>query len=320
METKITTIVRTTIILLLLAGGITIGKAQTHEFAPIGAEWYYSFQGHWIEGYVRIVSTTDTIINGINCRKLEKRRHSYSYEFEVYYEWYLGSEFVAQMGDSILLYRNSRFYTLFDFDAKVGDTWIIPGTIEDCDESYGITHVVGTGVEEIEGQSLKYVLVLDDPESSWGYGNSLMHVSNPDTIKIMECVGPIGSYLFPEQRCDFDYTEGGPLRCYSDDEIGLISYYNGNCDYINPAFQSCEEDSDKGLTVFPNPFQDQFTIHCDDETVQWVRVYDALGQLVLEKEWTENVTQINLSGYAPGVYHILLGGEQRYQSRIIRTQ
>ena len=62
------------------------------------------------------------------------------------------------------------------------------------------------------------------------------------------------------------------------------------------------------------------TIHCDDETVQWVRVYNALGQLVLEKEWTENVTQINLSGYAPGVYHILLGGEQRYQSRIIRTQ
>ena len=283
------------ILLLLMLGGITIGKAQTHEFAPIGAEWYYSFQGHWIEGYVRIVSLGDTVIDECQYRVIEKYRHIYSYLYNTYYSYSFGKEYVAQKQDSVLVYRNGHLCPLFDFGAKTGDTWIVPGTEEFCNESFGIVHVVGSGSEEINGQTLRYVLVVDDPNSEWGFAYS--NTSNP--IKILETIGPVGTYMFPEQRCEMDVSEGGPLRCYHDDEIGPVSYYSGNCDYINHAYQSCEEVSDKGLTVFPNPVKDGFYINIDGEG--FVEVFDEMGKKVY-CGIINDMNYINISFCPPGMY------------------
>ena len=64
------------LMLLVMAG---VAKAQTHEFAPIGAEWHYGIKQFSTEGYVRIKSLSDTIIDGTSCKIIEKRYFLYDY-------------------------------------------------------------------------------------------------------------------------------------------------------------------------------------------------------------------------------------------------
>ena len=294
--------------ILLLFSVTGIMRAQTHEFAPIGAEWYYHVQNHWVEGFIRIASVSDTIINNHNCRKLEKVCHRYEYLLGSYDEFVVGYEYVFQEEDAVMLYRDGQFYTLFDFGASMGDTWIIPGREEDCEHSYGITHVVGTGVEEMNGHALKYVLVLDDPDSSWGYGHSLIEVSEPDTIKILECVGPIGSYLLPEQRCMFDYLEGGPLRCYSDDIIGYVNYSedNKNCDYVNEQYQNVfGQDKDNSISIYPNPVKDGFFISSYETEEAYVEVLDAMGRTFFSGYIVPNMTYCSINACPKGLYYVV---------------
>ena len=311
------------ILLLLMLGGITIGKAQTHEFAPIGAEWFYGYGDFFTQGYVHFIAEKDTIVDGVACLKLVKRNYVYNNLSQTLYDYKGGlDEYVASINDKVYLYGEQGFQLWFDFDAEVGDSWPLPSHYYDLmlGGEAGSLVVEAKGAMWVNGYELRYIDVRDGEGSEFGYGWYHLGVDSPYTVRVCERIGPLDCYLFPISHVEEDNIEGGSLRCYQDDEIGSVSYFSGNCDYINQDYQMVEEEHEAGLIVFPNPFQDQFTIHCDDDTVQWVRVYDALGQLVLEKEWTENEVQVDMSEYSSGIYNILLGGEQRYQSRIIRTQ
>lgn len=288
--------------LLLFLTGAGAAKplmAQTHEFAPMGAEWYYAFQGHWIDGYVRMVSLGDTVMEGYYCRMINKDLYIYSVLYDSLYHYTIGNEFVMQRQDSVFLYRNGHFCPLFDFGAEIGDTWVVPGTEEYCDESFGIVHVVGNGREDINGHILRYVLVVDDPDSDWGYA----YYSPSDTIKIVESIGPIGTYMFPEQRCEIDVSEGGPLRCYQDGEIGPVSYFFNNCDYINDIYQSCDEEPNNDWIVFPNPVKDGFFIRVQDSE-GIVEVLDGLGRKVYSGAIDKEMNYISISHCSQGLYHV----------------
>lgn len=306
------------IILLLFLSIMGLAKAQNHEFAPIGAIWHYGYNNHWVNGVVRIMSISDTLLDGYHCRKLEKSCHYYDYLYNTYNEYIIGYEYVSQAGDSVLLYRDGYFYTLYNLNAGIGDTWTIPGLAGICEEAYGITHVVGVGNEEINGQTLKYVLVVDDPNSCWGYGNSLMNVTVPDTIKIIENIGPLGSYLLPEQRCLFDYFEGGPLRCYFDDKLGYISYFDNNCDYINEQYQYVNEQNQMdNYSIYPNPVNVGFVLSRPNSTPVSIELFDAFGKrcMILESIATD-INFINISNFSSGVYYAVLHND--VYSKVIR--
>lgn len=306
--------------------GAVTGFAQTHEFAPVGAEWNYSYQNHWVDGFVQIKSVSDTVIEDHSCRKLEKYYHCFEYLFGTYYENLIGNEYVCQVEDVVMLYQNGQFHILYDFGANIGDTWIIPGKEIPCEQTYGTTQVVGTGTENVNGHTLRYVLVLDAPESYWGYGHSLMQASNPDTIKIVESIGPIGTYLLPEQRCEYDYNEGGPLRCYWDETIGHVSYYSNNCDYINTEYQDVEELPEDDAVVFcPNPASTWAVVDYKlpaDKTEAVVEIYNSLGAKVMSVELVGSQGQrvLDFRHLPGGVYtYNLRSGEFVKTGKIVIT-
>ena len=126
----------------------------------------------------------------------------------------------------------------------------------------------------------------------------MAHGQQPYTIRVIERIGPIGVYLFPEDHWTFDANEGGYLRCYSDTEIGHVSYYWNNCDYINPQYQNLPEEIDtQTISIYPNPAKDRVVI--DGIEIAEVQVYNALGQLV---KTVRDANEINVADLPQGVY------------------
>ena len=190
------------LLMLLIAAGMA--KAQSHEFAPVGAEWYYSYGNIFTTGYIRIKAVKDTIIDGTECVKLEKREYGYSMD-----PWGIGpglysgksrTEYVTSTKNKVYLYRNQTFNLWFDFDAEVGDSWPIPPPYnvgEMISDTAGFLIVEAKGTEVINGKELRYIDVIDREGSEWGYGDYL-YGQSPYTVRIYERIGPIGCYLFPE--------------------------------------------------------------------------------------------------------------------------
>ena len=220
--------------------------------------------------------------------------------------------------DTVFRYVNDKEYPYFKFDLDIGDVFT---TFRSAGLSYNTWNdsacssklpllVYEKGTLNINGVELNRYLLVDT------LFFHLYGIDNPPVYELVERIGVTNAYPFINTE-----EETG---CSLTTDFPTVEVFEYEDDTYSFDFSVCEvstvsENTPGGeMEVFPNPFQDQFTIHCDDETVQWVRVYDALGQLVLEKEWTENVTQINLSGYAPGVYHILLGGTSCHNNNAIK--
>ncbi len=291
------------LLLLLVAAGAA--KAQTQEFAPVGAEWHYGRQTMFTWGYIRIFVTNDTIIDGHTCSILHKEEHGFNYYSQSLYHFNTGREYFTQIKDSVLVYRKGRFYKLFDFGAEIGDSWTIPGEEED-----GHVIVCGKGIEIVDGNELRYILIADEFGSPYGYGHGMDGVFPGDTIKVLERIGPIGSYLLPMPRNVLDYDgEGGRLRCYSDDIVEVnYSLPFVYCDYINDnniGFDENVQISDYG--IYPNPANESIWINTSDDSPISVCIFDPVGRKVHSEEVAGSHSyEINIGFLPSGLYWITI--------------
>jgi beta-glucanase (GH16 family) len=72
-----------------------------------------------------------------------------------------------------------------------------------------------------------------------------------------------------------------------------------------------EVNSEVKLNVFPNPAQNQTTIHSPKEALgQKVFVYDILGQLINNFVLHSQSTSIDTSNWSPGIYFLQRRGRQ----------
>lgn len=297
------------VVMFLLLMVAKIGKAQTHDFAPIGAEWYYSYDNIFTTGYVHIKAVKDTIIDGTECVKLEKQEHGYYMD-----PWGIGpglysgksrTEYVTSFEDKVYLYRDQTFHLWFDFDAEVGDSWPVPPPGNDnlISDTAGFLIVKAKGTEMVNGKELKYIDVIDREGSEWGYGN-YFYGQSPYSVRIFERIGPIGCYMFPETHWVADANEGGPFRCYEDEEIGYISDFPYNCDYINNEYQTVAENRTDCIEVFPNPTEGVVGITVPSKTPFVVKLYDSMGRMIRMAAKKESFFIINLDGLPSGLYYL----------------
>ena len=309
------------LLLLLTIAGISEVKAQAKEFAPVGSEWYYEYQSMMKTGYVHIEAVSDTLIDNVKCTKLTKILYGYDY-YDGLFKWTIGNEYVTQTNDSVKIYRNGGFHLLFDFGASIGDTWILIGDNIPCEQSYGLVHVVDIGKETINGQVLKYVKILDDQHSYWGYGNCMESEPCTDTVKIVEKIGPIKSYLLPSQKCVFDYSEGGSLRCYIDNDLGYLNYsWTGvNCGYINEQYQLIDDaDEESPLVTYPNPCNDLLHIVLNNDNNTDVFLYDNQGNMVCQFSNIAKDFDIDMSNFPTGLYFLkVIDGLKILTTKIIK--
>jgi len=296
------------IIIPILAGQVAWGQ---NEWAPTGATWWYSFNHFGIIGYVKIEYVNDTIINSQLCKILEKKRFVYNYVDEKYDTTYIGKEYTWADSNKVYIYKHNQFYTLYDFSAQPSDWWVIPETFSTGCDSIGKIKVDSIGTIIINGHSLRVFYCSIYNNSHWSLGH-----------KVIEKIGPIPFYLLPEltENCNaVDLFEGGPLRCYQDDNWGIYSTnISPTCDYI----VNIDDYSFHKLmfSIAPNPVVNFLTIQTNIKEQFLISLSNVFGQFIIEnkKVTAQKETILDFTDLLPGVYILrIICGNKQYNYKII---
>ncbi len=266
----------------------------SQDWAPEGAEWYYDYAAFQVTGYIKIVSSGDTVIDGQLCKTLAKTGFTYDYETEIYETGFIGNEYTWSDTDKVYIYKNGQFYTLYDFSAQAGDSWIIPATFLGFCDTIGTMVVDSTGSIVINNISLRVIYCNPDESSHWFLGSV-----------IIEKIGPVDSYMLPNMtnNCGVaDYFVGGPLRCYSDDVLGLYSTgISPECDYILSVENS--EISNDLIKVFPNPARDYVVFETKEVPFDSkIIIMNIFGQEAETLYIKSKKTVLDARGFNEGVY------------------
>jgi hypothetical protein len=262
------------------------------NWAPAGAKWHYTYIG-FSSGYVQIAYVGDTIIAGQTCQKLQKTFNGL--QFGVTPTTYVfDTSYTYENNGVVYILEQNQWKTLYNFNATIGEHWPMAPLPEfgGCTENSQLK-VLATGTKVINAQTLKYLVVdFCNPDlTSQGF---------QDTI--IEKIGFTGSFMLPFDQCTmaFDGNEGGPFRCYSDDNFSTYKpFYPNDCEYL----VGVEENQMRELTIFPNPSAGQFTIEAPLEAGQVIELYNLNGQKVFMQDiLNSGLTQTLEINLTPGMY------------------
>jgi hypothetical protein len=285
---------KTTLYLLFF---ITLIKTNAQDFAPIGAEWYYSegfaFTGD--QNYLYIVSEKDTTFQGKNCRKLVKEGNlSCSGRPQTEYIYFENNEVY------FWTYGIDEFQKLYDFNASKDTSWKV--RINDFEGSYDTININIDSItlDVINGKELKVQYVTYTvSDYKWDFNYSYQS-------KIIETIGDM-TYLFnlyPLIVCDVNYSAG--LRCYQDSELGF--YTTGiadSCDYVYDWTSIESAKSDFEINVMPNPTNGIINIEIANKDFLDIELRDLSGRLFYQGN-IKSKTSIDLSDFQNGLYILLI--------------
>ena len=262
-------------------------QATSQEFAPVGAKWHYD-QGTFypdLTSYQTLESISDTIINGISCRKLMKISRMAGTEISWLYMY--------SVNDRVFFFAGNSFHLLYDFGAITGDTVTV---------DYYTTY---------DGSPLKMVIDSTGTVIINGESRKLQYVSCGDGMFIefggivIEGIGNV-NYMFPR----LDLSLDGPLRCYEDSIIGFfINQYHSDNGWN---FQDCEQIltgiADKGRTIdikiYPNPAK-RFLVITNLDLPAEFTFYDLQGRRMLDG-MVDPSRSIDLNDLPAGMYFLRL--------------
>lgn len=269
------------LIIILMAMGLSYGQ----DFAPIGAEWYYSEHNGGAaptgSEYVLYKSVKDTTILDRAAKKIERTYYRYNGDTN-----YLSPYFITQIQDTVFLYNPelNKFGRLYIFNSTKGDTLTLDIPFQQLlvtDKTSFRLIVDSVVIESFNGVDIKKYQITAIDGFSW--------ISNwyIDRAGALDWFIPRGA-IYPEA--------GGPLRCYHDNEVDikLVSY---DCDYrlISKIISNKYDE----LLIYPNPTNGLFKIKTVKK-IDKVEIFDNLGKLI--KSTCE--TEINLTGFQTGTYFI----------------
>lgn len=298
---------RTIAFLILLM--LTICAFSQQEFAPVGAEWYYSKNLSYDPpkyGYIKLTSIKDSTIHNKNVRVIEVLH--VENDTTQYIEGY---EYIAQTGDTIWYWKNNDFHLLYNFSMQKGDSILLYSEMQNsCSEKspYGWNLVDSTFTKEFNGLLLKAYSSVPIKNSIWGF----------EDYPSCEIIGNL-RYLIPQNVfCGvYDIPQDGPLRCYSDPVHGVLvtSLPKVKCDSTYEyKWVNISDISKTGVfSIYPNPVQSKLTINCYDEEIKpgnyEIEIVNINGRTVKNYDFFSET--INISDLPTGVYFLIISKNKK---------
>jgi hypothetical protein len=273
------------------------------NFGSIGTQWYYSEHAGGAappnSEYVHLQSVTDTVIDGVTTHKISWTYYKHNGDTVKFHPIY-----VYEQSDTAFMYnfQKSKFQTIYIFNAQQGDTLtldIVEPLPWTTDSTYRL--VIDT-VETVilDGISLKKyrTIALDDLQFyNGGY--------------FMDRIGGL-DWFFP--RATIIPEAGGPIRCYSDNQIDT-SFQSVACNY-RLVTSIGEINANHRIYIFPNPFQNELTI-LSEQPIEQIELYDFTGRRILSsRQATLNLENINNGVYILTIY---LKSGQKLARKIIKN-
>jgi len=255
-------------------------QAQTKEFAPVGAKWYYSFHDMVmpVVTYSTLVCYNDTVILGVNTKQIS------------------GGYFVFENNKQIFLYQPqiNDFTLLYDFNKNTGETWDVVTPMWGVADTFTVI-VDSIDIEIINNDTIKvqYIRSLD---MLWSFdGKTIEYIGNT-------------MYLFPQYGLADPHT--GPLRCYED--VDYTYHPMGiPCDTIYIVYTP-EKHPEKYLSIAPNFARDYISINVRSTCNQmYIQIFDLYGRLWYEKEINQQTQSIFVGDLPKGINFVKLNCENK---------
>ena len=277
----------TLFLLMLMALTTFCGKSQTYEFTPVGAEWYYT--RYYREDVPvpsgiacdRFTSLRTVDVDGIVCKEIELYQHIDCYgSINPYTEL----RYIHQDGDLIYEVEDGELYLLYDFSKEPGEYWI--------STKYDVTvFVTNVSYITLDDGSTRRVLETTSSDSYCWFGN------------IIEGIGREES-LFPQYQLDGAPCLEGPIRCYFESGIQLISSET-DCDYE----MLTVDENDASSSVFINTLVDNMlhiTFDNNWTETKTIQIFDMTGKMVYETHTSSNSLEVAFDNRPAGVYFLNL--------------
>lgn len=282
------------------------------SWCPPNAVWHYSIGGGFLHGFDKIEYTSDSLIGGMNCQRLERTRYLFGMQPNgsinlvssntLDHFTYLSNDTVYRLSE------NQQFYPMYIWDAQIGDTWDIEIDANHpflCD-SISTVEVMDTSSIIINGFHLRKLRLATHTGSGWGFDSW-----------VTERIGATGAaHLFPSYRnCDSNTVVEFYLfdfNCYQDDNFSL--YPSGtDCEYwLNVAH--IQTAHSEGNRVYLDD-HNNLRIHLNEHEGARMALISSTGQIVLQQELTESSNHIDLPHLEVGFYFVLLHDGKQFISR-----
>ena len=187
---------------------------------------------------------------------------------------------------------------LYDFTLNIGDTL----------RSYLTTFCHKPIVTDIDS-----ILINGDYRKRWtvNYGGCLWDG------QIIEGIGSTMGLLIP--MVNFEW--GGHLTCFSEENVNMYSQDNTTCPLPLITSISGSKKHLSNFTIFPNPAKNSITISQTEPTFNKYEIYSLNGKLVAENKINNILQNVDLTGYAEGMYIVKLIGTQKVEfKKIVVTE
>jgi len=272
------------------------------EFAPIGAEWHYTYTfGCCPENnFNRIISEKDTIVEGYNCRVLLQYYDNSNVTSEKY--------IIKQEQGRVYYYYQDQFNLLYDFDAAVNDTvrFSFMGVKYFFDTSqtpafyskdtiFSVRFVVENITLDTQNLKTFTTKIVEQDKLELYFPSSYIYT---------EKIGLHSEFIlkFKDEYYLPEYPPDRFLRCYSDADFSFISEkwaaMSLPCNYSIAT--GINTPKDENITIYPNPFSD--SVFAFTNNGGNIEIIDVAGKVVYYSKLLNGINKISASHFLKGIY------------------
>lgn len=279
----------------------TFLNCQAQVWVDQGAVWHYSIEDASSGGFNKLTYEKDTIIDGYDCQKIQVV--AYRHGFFNYTDT-IEPRYTHVSGDTVFYRHNNRFFTLYNFGASIGDSWIISidQKLLDCGDTSRVK-VIDAGDMQLNGNSYRFIELA----SVSGSRMALEGVF----VERIGCIskGSISEnkYIFPSSKwCDTspDESPGYSFSCFKDNSFSLYNPTGEPCEKFASSENQSAGTYRENLTLFPNPSRGIYNLSLNTANVENARieVYSLNGRLIKAFHLKGNSFALDVSKQEKGIY------------------
>lgn len=292
--------------LLLLVFLIFSLTSTSQVWVEQNANWHYDYSNVAYGGFYKMEYVQDTIVGGIICQQIETT--SYQFGFDQFGDLQLintipfPTQFTYTSGDTVFYWNDNQFFTYLNFDANIGDQWLIGTTSPAgsvCQDS-SFVEVQDTGSVVINSVNYRTITLATDDSSALRLGGVFV-----ERFGFLDSNQPFQP--FPRTN----YCEGAiyewdivTFKCFEDDAFSLYNPSGEDCEYYLTHL-GIEGEVATRLKLFPNPASDFIEISSDESGT--LRIFDCTGKLVGSQPFAHS-QKVDLSLLENGMYLFILEG------------
>ncbi|RZL08938.1 MAG: T9SS type A sorting domain-containing protein [Hymenobacter sp.] len=287
--------------LLGLAPAIKAQSSNPAVWCPIGATWTYGYGLFTEEGTMTVRYVRDTLVAGQSAQLFARRITSHDRNYpSVESTHAMPSVVTRTVADRVEVLANGQFYTLYDFGAQPGNSWLTPRVIPvgPCPAEVVRATVDSVGTQLVAGRQLRWFRVhLTAPAGGSVVGGW--------PGRIYEQLGNL-YYMQPQSPTCAGTDPGamGPFSSYKATGWPTISFYHAAGTLLATAQARA---ATAGFTVFPNPSAGVFTLQLPLTLAPTATLHlcDLLGR-TLQRLPVPASRQLDVRSLPAGTYTLLL--------------